>query len=99
MATDSGIGEDTQSLLSRGNTAPRGHRVTSTQSSFNETDELLDHTIAYKPGGASSNVADPRNWSSSSDENTPTAFKAAIENPEYMRLDAGDERTGLRGTV
>nr|CAB3241376.1 EGFR1 epidermal growth factor receptor precursor [Phallusia mammillata] len=92
MATDSGIGEDTQSLLSRGNTGNRVNRKTSTQSSFDETDELsLLHRqkngIARPKNGPPQKhyTGDPM-WSASSEESLNNPFQASIENPEYMGL-------------
>ncbi|XP_076823575.1 uncharacterized protein LOC143469681 [Clavelina lepadiformis] len=51
MATDSGIGDDTQSLLSRGNTGNRDKRKESTQSSTEDNDRLLfnDSKVHFKP--------------------------------------------------
>ncbi|XP_076823568.1 epidermal growth factor receptor-like isoform X3 [Clavelina lepadiformis] len=86
MATDSGIGDDTQSLLSRGNTGNRDKRKESTQSSTEDNDRLLfnDSKVHFKPNSRAGPTArtDPL-WSSSS-AGSSSSPSTAVENPEYM---------------
>lgn len=83
FATDSGIGEDSQSLRSRGATT-RGPR-----SASDDTDRLLavpkPGTVGFHPrGNGHGNHGNRHLWSVSSSESNNG--QVAMDNPEYMIL-------------
>nr|XP_018671332.1 epidermal growth factor receptor isoform X4 [Ciona intestinalis] len=82
MATDSGIGEDVQSLLSRGNTANRGQRRSNqSQSSVDDSEQIFlqkDAEVPYRP---------QQNRDSSPD--SQKLNETSLNNPEYMFLNPG----------
>ena len=96
MATgaDSGIGEDTQSLLSRGMRAKQEKRSEwepSVSSDENEQVPIKDNSVLFKPESSKlSNNRPKRNpWSVSSDASSSSHNSAnALNNPGYMMLNA-----------
>ena len=93
MATDSGIGEDSQSLLSRGATGKSSKQTDSPRSSGDENERLLkDSRVAFKPDRPHHNgLSRPQNkpCSTSSDASTVSCGSPiALNNPGYMFLNA-----------
>ena len=91
MATDSGIGEDTQSLLSRG--AMGKNKLTeSSHSSSDETDPLKNDQVAFKPAQLNHNgLSRPGHQpcSTSSESSTLSCSSpTALNNPGYILLNA-----------
>ena len=94
MATDSGIGEDTQSLLSRGATGKSSKQTDSPRSSGDENERLLlrDSRASYRTERSHHNgLSRPANkpCSTSSDTSTVSCSSpTALNNPGYMFLNA-----------